>query len=127
MFWPPMGLTAGTFTISVASLASTSCLIADKSPISQTSLHDSLAIRKHNSGVNLVIIIGINRLPYWADVTPIVDRPLMFTFILSYTYRREDGLSPTHSDILSSFSMCALIICCGQPSVTLQPNHNYFH
>ena len=116
---PPVGLIAGTFTISVAYLASTSCLIrVNNSPISHTSFLDSLAICKRNSGVNLVIIMGINRLPYWAYVIPIADKPLIVTFILSYTYRKEDGLSPTHGDILSNFIVWALIICWGLPNLS---------
>ena len=39
------------------------------------------------------------------------------------TYCREDGLSPTHGDILSNSSMWALMICCGLPNLSFSTLH----
>ena len=111
-----VGLTAAP---SLASLASTSCLIIlSKSSILQASLPVSLEICKRMSLGNFVMVTGMSRLLYCTDVTPSTCNPRTWTIILSKIAQRETGLSPTQLEIFNSPSMCALIICCGFPNLS---------
>lgn len=107
-----------TAALSLASPASTSCLtIFSKSSILHTSLPVSLAIHKQTSLGNLVMIIGMSRLPYQADVTPSAFNPRMRSYHdLIKNHTKWSRLIIPQLEISSSPSICALIIFCGFPN-----------